>query len=88
LTSDVKFWKQVIKRQGLMAALLQRKGGKKNLKRLRVMQKTYTTSLVKKTTDEIQQTTADLIDNVKQQAWQQIVATFKTQSDCEHLTVQ
>jgi uncharacterized protein YvpB len=52
------------------------------------MQKTYTTSLVKKTTDEIQQTTADLIDDVKQQAWQQIVATFKTQSDCEHLTVQ
>jgi hypothetical protein len=42
LTTDRKLWKLIIKLRGLMPMLLRKKGGKKNLKRIRVMQKTYT----------------------------------------------
>eukprot|EP00029_Vermamoeba_vermiformis_P012344 TRINITY_DN7157_c0_g1_i1.p1 TRINITY_DN7157_c0_g1~~TRINITY_DN7157_c0_g1_i1.p1 ORF type:complete len:203 (+),score=10.88 TRINITY_DN7157_c0_g1_i1:836-1444(+) len=41
LASDRKLWKQVIIRQGLLPALMKKKGGKKNLKRVQMMKITF-----------------------------------------------
>jgi hypothetical protein len=83
LTTDLKVWRQIIRRRGLMKALLRRKGGEKNFLRLRLMQKTYLT--------ERQRQIDEGLPALQRKAWQQLVATFKVlykdQNTCEHLTV-